>query len=98
MAFLELVAKIRHEIDEIFTNQGYTNVNFSVEPSKPGFGDITCNASFLLAKHLNQKPSDIAKIIASKYPVKPDSEIRSVVAHPTGNLNFEINYHFSIIR
>ena len=94
MAFLELVAKIRHEIDEIFTNQGYTNVNFSVEPSKPGFGDITCNASFLLAKHLNQKPSDIAKIIASKYPVKPDSEIRSVVAHPTGNLNFEINYDF----
>ena len=26
--------------------------------------------------------------------VEPNSEIKSVVAHPTGNINFEINYEF----
>ena len=26
------------------------NVNFQVSPAKPGFGDASCNAPFLLAK------------------------------------------------
>ena len=56
MTFLKLLAMIRHNIDDIFTNQQYENVNFSVDVSKPGFGDITCNAAFLLAKHLKQSP------------------------------------------
>ena len=43
MTFLKLLADIRHNIDKIFTSQEYENVNFSVEVSKPGFGDITCN-------------------------------------------------------
>ena len=49
MTFLKLLADIRHDIDNIFAGQKYENVNFSVEVSKPGFGDITCNAAFLLA-------------------------------------------------
>ena len=52
MAFLELLEQIRHDIDQIIKNKGYQNVNFTVEPSKPGFGDITCNVGFLLAKQL----------------------------------------------
>ena len=94
MTFLKLLAMIRHNIDDIFTNQQYENVNFSVDVSKPGFGDITCNAAFLLAKHLKQSPYDIAKTIASLYTINPNSEIKSIVAHPTGNINFEINYEF----
>ena len=94
MTFLKLLAMIRHNIDDIFTNQQYENVNFSVDVSKPGFGDITCNAAFLLAKHLKQSPYDIAKTIASLYTINPNSEIKSILAHPTGNINFEINYEF----
>ena len=94
MAFLELLGKIRHDIDEIVKNQGYESVNFSVESSKTGFGDITCNIAFLLAKQLNQNPHDISKTIASLFVVKPNSEIKNVVAHDTGNINFEINYEF----
>jgi len=94
MTFLKLLATIRHNIDEIFINQQYEKVNFSVEMSKPGFGDITCNAAFLLAKYLKQNPYDIAKTIASLYTITPNSEIKSVVAHPSGNINFEINFEF----
>jgi len=94
MAFIELLSTVRHDIAEIIKNQGYQNVNFSVEPSKSGFGDITCNVAFLLSKQLKQNPSDISKVIASLFVIKPDSEIKNVVAHPTGNINFEINYEF----
>ena len=94
MTFLRLLTKIRHDMDEIFKNQEYDNVNFSVEPSKPGFGDITCNAAFLLAKRLKKSPFEIAEKIASHYKIAPNSEIKSVIAHTSGNLNFEINYHF----
>ena len=94
MAFLELLEQIRRDIDQIIKNKGYQNVNFTVEPSKPGFGDITCNVGFLLAKQLKQSPHEISKTLASLIQVKPNSEIRNVVAHTTGNLNFEINYEF----
>ena len=94
MAFLELLEQIRHDIDQIIKNKGYQNVNFTVEPSKPGFGDITCNVGFLLAKQLKQSPHEISKTLASLIQVKPNSEIKNVVAHTTGNLNFEINYEF----
>ena len=94
MAFLELLEQIRRDIDQIIKNKGYQNVNFTVEPSKPGFGDITCNVGFLLAKQLKQSPHEISKILASLIQVKPNSEIKNVVAHTTGNLNFEINYEF----
>ncbi|MDP6857400.1 MAG: arginine--tRNA ligase [Candidatus Nitrosopelagicus sp.] len=94
MTFLKLLVKIRHDIDKIFAHQEYENVNFSVDASKPGFGDITCNAAFLLAKQLKQNPYEIAKTIASLYVVTPNSEIKSVTAHQTGNINFEINYEF----
>ena len=98
MTFLKLLATIRHNIDKIFINQQYEKVNFSVDVSKPGFGDITCNAAFLLARYLKQNPYDIAKTIASLYTVNPNSEIKSVVAHPSGNINFEINQGESIGR
>ena len=94
MTFLELLSKVRHNINEIIKNQQYGDVNFSVDASKPGFGDITCNVAFLLAKRLKQNPYDISKNISSLYVIKPNSEFKRVTAHPTGNLNFEINYEF----
>ena len=94
MTFLELIAKIRHDIDQIIKDQGYQNVSFTVEPSKPGFGDITCNVGFLLAKQLKQSPYEISKTLASLFHIKPNSEIKNIIAHTTGNLNFEINYEF----
>ena len=50
--------------------------------------------AFLLAKRLKQNPYEISKMISSLYVIKPNSEFKSVTAHPTGNLNFEINYEF----
>ena len=82
MAFLDLLTKVRHNINAIVKNQGYENVNFSVDASKPGFGDITCNVAFLLSKQLKPHPHDISKIISSLYPIERNSEIKNVTAHP----------------
>ena len=94
MTFLEILSKIRYNIDQIVKDQGYEDINFAVEPSKPGFGDITCNVAFLLAKQLKQNPHDVAEKIASLYIIDTNSEIKNVIPHPTGNLNFEIDYSF----
>ena len=83
MAFLDLLTKVRHNINEIVKNQGYENVNFSVDASKPGFGDITCNVAFLLSKHLKQHPHDISKIISSLYPIEPNLSLIHILTLPT---------------
>ena len=89
MAFLELLEQIRRDIDQIIKNKGYQNVNFTVEPSKPGFGDITCNLAFLLAKDLKKNPQEIAQEFAAEYNL--GSDLEKVEAHKSGYLNFFIN-------
>ena len=63
MTFKKLLEEIQSNIEKIIEEQGWPKVSFVVEPSKPNFGDVTCNAPFLLAKLLKKKPFDISKNI-----------------------------------
>ena len=71
--------------------EGYEQVNFVVEPSKKGFGDITCNIGFLLAKKLNKKPQEIAEEFVNEFNSYLDVSIQKVESHQSGYLNFFIN-------
>ena len=77
-------AKIRHVISLI----GYDEVVFSVAPSSAGFGDLSCNAPFLLARQARIPPFEIAKRIAGIYAEHSDEYAPRAEAHPSGHLNF----------
>lgn len=92
---------LRHLFDEIRTNVqkiseelGFQPVDFEVsEAPKPEFGDVSCNISFLLAKPLKKKPSEISELIANRYRERKMELVSSIDVHPSGYLNFVANYH-----
>ena len=92
MVFLELLENIRKKTSEILASQNLTSVPFSVEAAKSGFGDITCNVSFLLSKQLKKSPQDISKDLSKLYKFDDLPEIKNVESHPSGYLNFNIDY------
>ena len=88
MAFLNIINQIKDNTSKIISEKGYDNVDFVVEYSKSGFGDITCNVAFLLAKNLKKNPQEIAQEFAGKY--KLGNDLEKVEAHKSGYLNFFI--------
>ena len=92
MVFLELLENIRKKTIEILDSQNYTPVTFAVEAAKPGFGDITCNVSFLLSKQVKKSPQDISHKLSKLYNFDDLPEIKIVESHPSGYLNFSIDY------
>ena len=91
MVFLELLENIRKETSKILDSQNYEPVSFSVESAKPGFGDITCNVSFLLSKQLKKSPQEISNEISKLYTFDNIQQIKNVDSHPSGYLNFNID-------
>ena len=89
MAFLNIINQVKENTSKIISEKGYDNVNFVVEYSRSGFGDITCNIAFLLAKNLKKNPQEIAEEFAGEYNLGNDLE--KVEAHKSGYLNFFIN-------
>ncbi len=90
---------IKIALDEIRTNLKIITdkldiplVNFLVEPSEPGFGDLTSNIAFLMAKHLKTKPSIIAQDIAKQYMSLNHTLIDGVTAMPSGHINFDLKW------
>lgn len=63
MALLKILKSIRELINSYLSENNISSVNFTVELSKPGFGDITCNVAFLLSKKLHSSPQDISQKI-----------------------------------
>ena len=92
MVFLELLENIRKKTAKILDSQNLEPVSFSVESAKPGFGDITCNVSFLLSKQLKKSPQDISRELSDLYNFDDLPEIKNVESHPSGYLNFSIDY------
>lgn len=75
------------------------NKSFNLtEPTRDEFGDLSCNAAFLITKELKKSPQTIALMLVEqihqfrKY-VDSDSKsyISSVVAHESGYINFKAN-------
>ena len=89
MAFLNIINQVKENTSKIISKKGYANVDFVVEYSRSGFGDITCNVAFLLAKDLKKNPQEIAQEFAAEYNL--GSDLEKVEAHKSGYLNFFIN-------
>ena len=89
MTFLNIINQVKENTSKIISEKGYDNVDFVVEYSRSGFGDITCNIAFLLAKNLKKNPQEIAEEFAGEYNLGNDLE--KVEAHKSGYLNFFIN-------
>ena len=88
MVFLSILNQVKKDISKIIEEKGYDRVEFVVEPSKSGFGDITCNVAFLLAKSLKKPPQEIAQEFAGAYDTSQSNELNKVEAHQNGYLNF----------
>ena len=92
MVFLKLLETIRSKTTEILNAKNYDSVQFSVESAKPGFGDIACNVPFLLSKQLKKSPQEISAELSKLYNFDDMSQIKNVESHPSGYLNFSIDY------
>ena len=88
MAFESIIQEVEKNLNQIISEMALEKVEFSVEPSKPGFGDVSSNITFLLAKKLKQKPQDIAKTISEKYQKFLGPLVAKTEAHPSGYVNF----------
>ena len=71
MTFRILIEEINEVICATLKTLEFPQVSFVVEPSKPGFGDVSCNVAFLLAKKLKTNPLEIAKKITEKIQEDP---------------------------
>ena len=93
MVLLNIINHMRENISKIILKKGYGEVNFVVEPSRSGFGDITCNVAFLLAQSLKKTPKEIAQEFVGAYDTSLSKEIDKVEAHQSGYLNFFLDAH-----
>ncbi len=92
MSFKSLIDEIENNLHKILDDLSVSDISFSVEPAKPGFGDVSSNVSFLLAKHLKKNPKEIADILSEKYRQSQSTLVSKVESHPSGYLNFFANW------
>ena len=92
MSFKSLIDEIENNLHKILNELSVSDILFSVEPAKPGFGDASSNVAFLLAKHLKKTPKEIADILSEKYRQSQSTLVSQVESHPSGYLNFFANW------
>ena len=92
MSFELLLEEIASNVKTILDEDDSGDVNFQVSPAKPGFGDASCNAPFLLAKRLGKNPREIADDLAKSYSKFTGGLVANASAHPSGYLNFEADW------
>lgn len=91
MVFQVLLDEITSNTKKSLQELDYPIVQFSVEPAKKGFGDVSSNVCFLLAKDLKKKPNEIAQKISENYQKHLGELVSKVEAHPSGYLNFFVD-------
>lgn len=92
MTFKSILDEVENNLNKILSDLSISDVKFSVEPAKPGFGDVSSNISFLLAKQLKKSPKDIAEMLSEKYASCTNTLVLKSEAHPSGYLNFYANW------
>ena len=92
MTFQSILDEVRNNLNKILSEISITGIDFSVEPAKPGFGDVSSNISFLLAKQLKKSPRDIAQLFSENYEKSHNTLVLKSEAHPSGYLNFFANW------
>ncbi len=88
MTFKSILDEIENNLNKILDDLSISDVNFSVEPAKPGFGDVSSNVSFLLAKQLKKSPKEISEMLFEKYSQCVSTLVSKSESHPSGYLNF----------
>jgi arginyl-tRNA synthetase len=92
MTFKSILDEVENNLNKILDDLKISDVAFTVEPAKPGFGDVSSNISFLLSKHLKKSPQDISKTLSEKYASFNHTLVEKVEPHPSGYLNFFANW------
>jgi arginyl-tRNA synthetase len=92
MTFQSIIDEIENNLYKILADLGESKILFTVEPAKPGFGDVSSNISFLLAKNLKKSPQEISAMISKKYSQFHHTLVSKVESHPSGYLNFFANW------
>ena len=88
MSFRVLLDEIRKNLLSVLEKEGIAGLEFSLEPAKEGFGDVSCNVAFLAAKQLKKRPNEVAQLIFSQYEKFVGGLVSKVEAHPSGYVNF----------
>ncbi len=93
MTFKSILDEIENNLNKVLSDLSISDLKFSVEPAKPGFGDVSSNISFLLAKQLKKNPKEIAEMLSEKYSDCTSILVLKSEAHPSGYLNFHANWN-----
>ena len=88
MTFQLILDEIKNNLKKILDDLSISDVNFTVEVAKPGFGDVSSNLAFLLAKELKKNPKEITQMLFEKYSQCSRILVLKTEAHPSGYLNF----------
>ena len=88
MTFQIIIDEIENNLKKIIQELSISEISFSVDVAKPGFGDVSSNIAFLLAKELKKSPKEITQIISEKYLQCNSVFVLKTEAHPSGYLNF----------
>jgi len=92
LTFKSVIDEIENNLNKILDDLQISGIAFTVEPAKPGFGDVSSNISFLLAKNLKKSPHEISEILSEKYSNYFHTLVSKVESHPSGYLNFFANW------
>ena len=92
MTFKSILDEVENNLNKILSDLSMSDVKFSVEPAKSGFGDVSSNISFLLAKRLKKSPKDVAEMLSEKYSSCTNTLVLKSESHPSGYLNFYANW------
>ena len=88
LAFQTILDEIEDNVKKTMRSLWECDVPFSVVPAKSGFGDVSCNVAFLLAKQLEKPPGEIAREISENYPRQNSPLVEKIRAHDSGYVNF----------
>ena len=88
MTIQTIIDEIENNLKKILQDLSISDISFSVEVAKPGFGDVSSNIAFLLAKELKKSPKEITQILSEKYSECTSNFVLKTEAHPSGYLNF----------
>jgi len=88
MTFQSIIEEVENNLKKILDELSISDVSFSVDVAKPGFGDVSSNIAFLLAKEMKKSPKEITQILSEKYSKFNNVLVLKTEAHPSGYLNF----------
>ena len=88
MSFKSILDEVENNLKKILDELSNNELSFSVEPAKSGFGDVSSNISFLLAKQIKKSPKEIASMLSEKYSKLSHTLVLKSEPHPSGYLNF----------